>query len=95
MALVKTTINIDEELLREAKLFALANKTSLSKIVNIGVAKEVGSKKKPMKELSVKKRIEALKSVVGKYNLGPEEPYRKRSDLYDDHFERKFGIKMK
>lgn len=73
--LVKTTINIPADLLEEAKQYALQNKTSLSKLITLGL-------KNSIKELNKYQEVDPM-TTLGKYRIGIKNIYNKRSELYE------------
>lgn len=73
---VKTTIELEKDLLYLAKLKALKEKKSLKEIVNQSLAKELGflEKKKPKK----------MKIKIGGYKLGGVKGSLRRVDIYEN-----------
>ena len=81
--LVKTTITLPEQLLQQAKLAAIRGKTSVSRIMRDALQKRVAT---PIK------RVKDPMKLLGKFRLGINKIYTKRSDLYDDYLKRKMGL---
>lgn len=82
--LVKTTVTIPENILQRAKIVALREKTTLSKIIREALEEKVSRKrgrivKDPMK-------------LLGTFSIGIKNIYNKRSDLYEEHLRRKMGL---
>lgn len=82
---VRTTITLPDELLRQAKLQAVREKTTVSSLVRYALQARLFRKKAG--KLSKKPRV-----WIGKYRLGITKLYNKRSDLYEDHIRRKMGF---
>ena len=86
--LVKTTITIPEDLLQTVKLTAVHSKTTFSHVIRDALEDYI---RKPKKQKIVKKDPMRL---LGKFKLGIKVPYKNRSDLYDEHLQRKMGIRF-
>ncbi len=83
--LVKTTLTIPEELLQQAKITAIKENTTLSQLVREGLFERVQLKRSPSKSKDPMR-------LLGKFSLGINKIYNKRSDLYDEHIKRKMGL---
>lgn len=77
--LTKTTLNVPKDLLEEAKMYALINKTSLSKIFTESLRRKLHGKKAIDDKLTLDDVMGTVK-IIGKF----KEPYKRRSDLYKD-----------
>lgn len=83
-ALVKTTVTIPEDIIRQAKLVALSENTTLSDLIRSALEDKV----KPHK----KKKLKDPMKLAGTFTMGIDKLYSKRSDLYDDRLKRKMGF---
>lgn len=83
--LIKTTVTIPEETLLLIKYLALQRGTSVSEIFRealrekVNLPKKTAGKKDPMR-------------LLGRFSIGIDKIYNKRSDLYDEHIKRKMGF---
>lgn len=82
--LVKTTITLPEELLEKAKLMAIREKTTLSRIVRGAVEEKVCKRRG--------QRVKDPMKLLGTFSIGIKKIYNKRSDLYEEHLKRKMGF---
>ncbi len=85
MKLVKTTVTLPEEMLKQAKFTAINENTTLSELMRDGLRLRISSPPKSRKKLDPMK-------TLGVFKLGIKEPYKQRSDLYDDYLKRKMGF---
>ena len=83
--LVKTTVTIPEQTLLLIKYLALQRGTTISEIFREALGEKVNL---PIK---VTKDIHPLKHL-GVFNLGINNIFSKRSDIYDEHTKRKMGL---
>lgn len=82
--MLKTTITIPEDILYKAKLMAVRERTSLSKIMREALEEKV--------ERKWGKKVKDPMRLAGVFKLGIKKLYNKRSDLYDDYIKRKMGF---
>ena len=75
--LVKTTINLPDSLIKAAKIVAIEQRTSVSKLIATALSEKIGLKRNSP---NVADPIDLL----GKYSLGVKQLYKKRSDLYEN-----------
>lgn len=73
---IKTTIEIDAQLLYLAKMKALKESKSLKEIMNKGLEKELGLGKIPAKKQKIKS--------IGGYKLGGIKGSLRRIDIYEN-----------
>ena len=85
---VKTTIMLPEKILREAKIAAINERTTLSNIIASGIELRLG---KPSKIKKSGQKKDPLR-FLGAFSIGIKNPYKHRSDLYDEHIKRKMGL---
>lgn len=83
MNLIRTTVVIPEDMLRAAKLFAIAENKTVSDLIRDGLRARLRG--------IDEKKIEDPMSLLGKFSLGATKIYKKRSDLYAEHTKRKMG----
>ena len=83
--LVKTTVTIPEETLLLIKYLALQRNTSVSEIFREALREKVNLPKKEAK------RKDPMR-LLGRFSIGIDKIYNKRSDLYDEHIKRKMGL---
>lgn len=83
--MVKTTIMLPEETFKQAKIKAVNENTTLSRLINKALQDELEPK------AQVKKDIDPMQTL-GKYTLGikKNETFH-RKDMYDDYLKRKMG----
>lgn len=88
--LQRTTITLPDDLLQWAKITAARHRLSVSDVVREGM---IYIRQQPERlTLMKRKRMgEGLRQVMGSLKLGGKEPYKHRSDLYEDHLRRKFS----
>lgn len=82
--LVKTTITLPEDLLQKAKLMAIREKTTLSKVMRVAIEDKVSQKRG--------RKVKDPMKLLGTFSIGIKKIYNKRSDLYDEHIKRKMGL---
>lgn len=82
--MVKTTITIPQDILEKAKLMAVREKISLSKIMRDALEEKVERKRG--------RKVKNPMKLLGNFSLGIKKIYNKRSDLYDEHLRRKMGL---
>lgn len=82
--LVKTTVTIPEDLFREAKLAAVQEKVTFSRILREALDERIHRRNKRFKKNPLR--------LAGRFKLGVNQLYKKRSDLYDEHIRRKMGF---
>jgi len=82
--MVKTTITIPEDILEKAKLMAVREKISLSKIMRDALQEKVARKRG--------RKVKDPMKLLGTFSIGIKKIYNKRSDLYDEHIRRKMGF---
>ncbi len=82
--LIRTSITIPEDIYKDARVVAAKKSESLSKFITQSIRIRMYGKAKP------KKKTDPTK-ILGKYSLGGKEPYKHRSELYDEHLKRKMG----
>lgn len=81
--ITRTTITIDENLLTQAKLHAIKNKTSVSKLIQNSLQQHIRTSDKQSPNPSVLQ-------LAGRLNLkGKTPPTRKQ--IYDQHLQNKMG----
>ncbi len=78
--LVRTTINIPQDLLLELKYYALSQNTSVSRLIQETVTEKMGKKKTK----------DSLLHLAGKLDLKDKTPPQ-RSKLYTKHVQKKMG----
>lgn len=71
---VKTTLNIPEDLLQKAKLLSVQEKKTLSKIITEALEQRIGIKKRKISKSPL--------NTLGKLRIGVNKIYKKRADLY-------------
>ena len=81
--LARTTITLPEETMHTAKLIALHQKKSLSRIINEALEDKITPKRRVL--------LRDPMELLGIYNLGIGKVYKSRSDLYEEHVRRKMG----
>ncbi|OGM20981.1 hypothetical protein A2714_02270 [Candidatus Woesebacteria bacterium RIFCSPHIGHO2_01_FULL_38_9] len=72
--IVKTTLNIPEDILQKAKLLSVEEKKTLSKIITESLEQRIGIKKRKIPKSPL--------STLGKLRIGVDKIYKKRSDIY-------------
>ncbi|MBI4066773.1 hypothetical protein HY407_00160 [Candidatus Gottesmanbacteria bacterium] len=87
--IVKTTVTMPIHLLERAKLRALQERVTVSKLMREGLEARVD---KPLKKTRVLKQKDPM-SLAGIFQLGVKkgETFR-RKDMYEDYLKRKMGI---
>lgn len=83
---IKTTVMIPESLFQAAKIKAVREKTTLSKLLSDGLKDKISEKR-----TGTQRKIDP-KKTLGVFSLGISKIYNKRSDLYEDHIKRKMGL---
>ena len=73
-SIVKTTLNIPEEILQQAKLLSVHEKKTLSKIITVALEQRIGIKKRKIPKSPL--------NTLGKLRIGVDKIYKKRADLY-------------
>ena len=84
--LARTTITLPEHLYNQVKIIAASKGASFSSYVADVLELKVGVKK------SKKTKTADPLSVLGRLSLGGKEPYKRRSELYEEHVKRKMGF---
>lgn len=82
--LARTTVTLPQTLLRTAKIVALHKNKPLSRLITEALEEKL----LPQKKVSTQNPMELL----GKYKLGINKIYEKRSELYEEHIKRKMGF---
>ena len=82
--MVKTTITIPSEIFVKAKIKAVREKKSLSKLIREALREKVEPKRN--------KQVKDPMRLAGIFKLGTDKLYEKRSDLYEEHINRKMGL---
>lgn len=80
--IIKTTITIPAFLMQQTKQRALEEQTNVSQFIRDALVEKIRK--------STKKTVNPLKTL-GKFHLGIRKLYNKRSDLYEEHLQRKMG----
>ncbi len=80
---MRTTITIPEELYMKTRLEAARKGKSVSGLITQTLSIHINGVKKQKKGNPV--------SVLGSLKLGGKEPYKHRSELYEEHLKRKIG----
>ncbi|OGF99617.1 hypothetical protein A3D78_04580 [Candidatus Gottesmanbacteria bacterium RIFCSPHIGHO2_02_FULL_39_14] len=86
--MVKTTIMLPEDILREAKITAVNEKTTLSKVIRESLETRLG---KTIRTRNIKQNKDPLR-FLGAFSIGIKVPYKHRADLYEEHLKRKMGF---
>lgn len=82
--LIKTTITIPENILNKAKLLALKEKITLSRVIREALEEKVEKRRG--------RKVKDPMELLGTLSIGINKIYNKRSDLYDEHLRRKMGL---
>ncbi|MEK7622980.1 MAG: DUF6364 family protein [Patescibacteria group bacterium] len=80
--LMRTTITLPESLLEQAKYYAVANKTTVSRLIKEGLAIKIKAK--------INNKPKSILTLAGSINLGGKEPPT-RNELYDSYLKQKIG----
>lgn len=88
MAKVRTTIVLPEEDVRHIKMLAATYGLTMSEVVQESVRGVGDLLDKKSKD---KEKKTGWRAVAGSLHLGGKEPYKRRSDLYEEHLRRKFS----
>lgn len=83
--LVRTTITIPEDLLRQLKTKAVNKKISVSTLITNAIQKETPS---PAKK---RKKIKDPMKFAGVFSIGIDKIYDNRDELYDEDIKRHLG----
>lgn len=85
--LIRTSITIPEDVYDNARLVAARRRESVSKLISKLLETHLVDTIPPKKQRDPQ-------DILGKYSLGAKEPYKHRSEIYDEYLERKMGRKM-
>jgi len=88
--LIRTTVIVPEELLEWAKLTALRLNSSVSQLTRKGL-EQLRSNPANLKRKIGAESQNDWRKWAGSLDLGGKEPYKKRSDIYEEHLRRKLS----
>ncbi len=80
--LMRTTITLPDSLLEQAKYYAIANKTTVSQLIQEGLATKIKAK--------IKNKPKSILTLAGSLDLGSKEPPT-RNEIYDSYLKQKIS----
>lgn len=83
MLYTKTTLTVPEHLLQQAKLYAINEKKTISELLREALTERLTHASQQRREPTHR---------LGVIRVGIAKAYKKRSDLYANHIQRKMGI---